>query len=88
MGDAITVSLIPDLFPLMGSEAPLLARRWEYIIGGGPLTYFADTSLLLAKHRVELVTSWEAALKKLEAWGVFCLIFLGDAAVHPTTYEV
>ena len=32
--------------------------------------------------------SWEAAKKKLEAWGVFCHVFLGDTALQPATYEI
>ena len=46
-------------------------------------TSFANISLLLAKQRVEPVTSWQAAEKQLEAWGVFCHIFLGNAVVPP-----
>ena len=42
----------------------------------------------MVKQRVDLVTSWEATEKKFEAWGVFYHVFLGDAAVHPATYEV
>ena len=65
-----------------------MAKRWDSILGGGALASFADTSLLLGKQRVEPVTSWEAAEKQIEAWGVFCHVFLGDTVVHPATYEV
>ena len=88
MVDATNVFLFPELFPSEGSEAALLARRWESIRGGGTITSFVDTSLLLEKQRVKLVTSWEAAEKQLESWGVFCHIFLGAASVQPVTYEV
>ena len=88
VGDAINVFLFPDLSPSAGSEAALLARKWDAILGGDALTSFADTSLLLAKQRVKPVTSWEAAEKQLEAWGVFCHVFLGDTAFHPATYKV
>ena len=43
--------------------------RWDAIIGGGALTSFAYTSLLLDKHSVELFTIWGAAEKQIEAWG-------------------
>ena len=85
MGYAIKVFLFPDLLLLACSESALLTRRWYAILGGRALASFADTSLLLVKNRVGLVTSWEAAEKQLEVWGVFCHVFLGDAAVHPTT---
>ena len=88
VGDAINVFIFPDLYSSAGSEAALLARRWDIILGGGALTSFSETSLLLAKQRVEPVTSWEAAKKQLESWGVFCHVFFGNADVHLATYEV
>ena len=83
VGEGINVFIFPDLSPSVGSEATLLAKRWDSILGGGALASFADTSLLLGKQRVEPVTSWEAAEKQIEAWGVFCHVFLGYADVHP-----
>ena len=88
MGDAINVLLFLDLYLLSSSEAALLVRRWDAILGGDALTSFADTSLLLTKQRIEPLTIWEAAENQLEAWGVFCHVFLGDTVVHPATYEV
>ena len=58
VGDAINIFIFPDLSPSVGSEAALLTRRWYAILGGGALISFVDTSLLLAKQRVEPVTSW------------------------------
>ena len=49
--DAINVFLFLDLYPLARSEAALIVRRWGAILGGGALTYFADTSLLLANQQ-------------------------------------
>ena len=88
MGDAINVFLFPDLSPSAGSEAALLVRRWDAILGGGALTFIAYTSLMLVKQKAEPLTSWEEAEKQLESWGVFCHVFLGDADVHPTTYKL
>ena len=61
MGDAINVLLFPDLSPSAGTEEALLARGWDAILRGGSLISFVDTSLLLAKQRVEPVKIWEAA---------------------------
>ena len=88
MGDAINVFLFPDLSPSESPKVALLARSWYAILGGGSLTSFEETSLLLAKQQVYPVTIWEAAEKQLEALGVLCHVFLEDAAVHPVTYEV
>ena len=49
MGDTINVFLFPNMLPLAGSEAALLARRWYTILVGGALTSFTDTSFLLTK---------------------------------------
>ena len=48
VGDAVNVFLFLDLSPLACSEAALLARRWDAVFGGGTLTSFADTRLLLS----------------------------------------
>ena len=88
MGDAVNIFLFPDLTPASGSKAALLAHRWDVIIGGGELTPFSETILLMERQNVVPITGWEAAAKQLEAWGVICAIFLGDTYVHPDTYEV
>ena len=88
VGYAINVFLLLYLSPLVVWESELLARRWYIMLSGGALSSFADTSLLLPRQRVEPVAIWEAAENQVEAWGVFCHSFLGDAAVHPATYEV
>ena len=63
MVDTINIFLSPGMSPLDGSEATLLAGRWDTILGGGALTSILDTILLLAKQRVEPVKSWEAEEK-------------------------
>ena len=45
--DTLNIFLCPDLSPLAGSEAALLTRKWGAILGGGTLTSFTDTSLLM-----------------------------------------
>ena len=40
MGGAINILLFPDLSPSAGSEADLLARRWDANLGEGALTSF------------------------------------------------
>ena len=47
VGDALNILLFPDLSPSAGLEAAVLTRKWGAIFGGGTLTYFADTSLLI-----------------------------------------
>ena len=55
---------------------------------GGDLTSFADKILFLEKKKMAPVTSWESASKKIEDWGMFCHVFLGDTTIYPVTYEV
>ena len=49
---------------------------------------FVDTILLMTKKKVMPIIGWEASAKTLEAWGVVCAVFLGNASVHLGTYEV
>ena len=46
-----------------------------------------DTSLLLGSRRSPPSLAGTKQYQ-LEAWGVFCTLFLGDDMVHPTTYEI
>ena len=48
--------LVPQPIPLRGSEAALLKRNWGTILGGGTLTSFADTSMLMGKKKVAPIT--------------------------------
>ena len=49
----------PDLSFLAGSEAALIIRKWDAILGGRTLTYFADTSLLMGKQKVAPIAGWD-----------------------------
>ena len=49
VGDTLDIFLFPDLSPSAGSDAALLTRKWDVILGGGTLTSFADTSLLMGE---------------------------------------
>ena len=83
VGTAFNIFLFPDLSPLAGSEAPLLTRKWGAISGGGTLTSFADTSLMMGKQKVAPIAGWDKASSQLEAWAVFCKVFLGDYGAPP-----
>ena len=88
VGDAQNILLFPDLSPLAGLEASLLTRKWDAILGGGTLTSFADTSLLMGKQKVAPIAGWDKASSQLEAWDVFCMVFLGDDGVHLAKHEM
>ena len=36
VGDSLNIFLLPNLSPLAGSEASLLTRKWDEILGAGP----------------------------------------------------
>ena len=88
VGDALNTFLLPDLFPSSGLEAALLMRKWDTILGGGTSTFFADTSLLMGQQKVTSIIGWYKSASQLEAWTVFCTVFLGYYGVHPATYEM
>ena len=63
-------------------------QKWGAILGGGTLTSFAETSLLMVKQKVAPIVAWDEAESQLEAWVVFCTFFLGEDGVHPSTYKM
>ena len=72
----------------MGLEAALLTRKWGAILGGGTLTSFTDTSLLMGKKKVAPITGCDEAASQLETWDVFCTVFPGDDSVNLATYKM
>ena len=85
VGDALNSFLFPDLPPSAGSETALLTRKWDSILGGGTLTSFAYTILLIEKQKVSPITGWDEASSQIEEWDVFCTVLLGDDGLHPAT---
>ena len=86
VGDALNIFLFLDLSPSAGSEAELLTRKLDAILGGSTLTCFLETSLLMENQKVVPVTGWYKAASQLEYWAVFFMVFLGDDRVHRATY--
>ena len=56
VGYTLNIFLFTNLYPLAGLEAALLVRKWEAILGGGILTFFADTILLVGNQKVASIT--------------------------------
>ena len=63
-------------------------RKWDVTLGGGTLTSFTDTILLIGEQKVSPITGWDKAASQLETWAVFCTVFLGDDSVHPVTFKM
>ena len=42
----------------------------------------------MGKQKVAPIAGWDEVESQLEAWAMFCTLFLGDNGVHPTTYEM
>ena len=61
LGDALGMFLFTDLYPSAGSEAYLLTQKLGAILGAGTLNSFADTSLLMGKHKVDPIAGWDEA---------------------------
>ena len=86
--DAHKILLFPDLFPSAGSKEALLTQKWDAILGNRTLTSFADTSMLMGKQKVAPIAGWDEAASQIEAWALFCTIFLGDDGGLPATCEM
>ena len=65
VGDAVNLFLFVDLSPMTGSEVAPLTRRWDAVFGGGILTSFYDTSLLLGHQKVSPVESCNKAASQI-----------------------
>ena len=61
-------------------------QKWDAILGGGTLTSFVNTSLLMEKQKFAPITGWDEVASQIEAWVVFCTVFMGDDSVHTATY--
>ena len=88
MGDALNIFLFPDLSPSSGLEAALLTRKWDDILGGRTFTYFTDTSLIMGKQKVAPIAGWDESDYQLEAWDVFCTLFLEVNGFNTATYDM
>ena len=88
VGDTLNIFLFTDLSPLAGLEAALLTRKWDAILVGSILKSFAEMILLMGKQKVTPIVVWGEAASQIEAWAVFCTVFLGDNSGHPATYEM
>ena len=86
--ETLKIFLFPNLYPSTGSEAALFTRKWDVILGGGTLTSFADTILLMGEQKVAPIAEWDEAESQIEAWAVFCTLFLGDNKVNPAAYKM
>ena len=42
----------------------------------------------MGKQKVTPISGWDKAAYQIEAWSVFCRVFLGDNRVHPMMYDM
>ena len=42
----------------------------------------------MGNQKVVPIAGWDEAASQIEAWAVFCTVFLGDDRVHPDTYDM
>ena len=67
VGDIINIFLFTDLYPLAGSEAAQLTRKWGAILGGGTLTSLTDMSIMIGKQKVNPIAGWDESASQLYA---------------------
>ena len=65
-----------------------LVRRWDTVLGGGTLTSFDGTSLIIRWYKAAPVVTWEESYPQTEAWYVLCTMCLVDVVEHPATFEM
>ena len=86
--DALNIYIFTGLSPLAGLGVALLTQEWYEILGGGTQTSFAETNLLMGNQKVAPIVGWYEAVSQLEAWPVFCTVFLEYDRAHPAIYKM
>ena len=44
--------------------------------------------MMMGKHKVSPIVGWDEVESQIEAWAMFCTLFLGYNGVHPATYNM
>ena len=57
---------------LVGVDTCLLSSQPELFT----LNSFVDISMLMGKQKVDPIAGWDEAVSQMEAWAMFCTVFL------------
>ena len=88
VGGALNIFIFPDLSLLFVLDRALLTIKWDSILRGGRLNSFADTSMMIGKQKISPTADWDEATSQLEAWSIFCTVFLGNKVKHPAPFDM
>ena len=66
VNDTVNIFQFPDLSLSAGSEASMVARRWDTSLDANTMTSYADADALMKQQRILPIVVWEAAAKILE----------------------
>ena len=58
------------------------------VLGGGTITYLADTGKLMVHQKAVTVAMWDSALKQMEVREVRCGVLLRYKSLHPSAFEM
>ena len=83
VGDVLNIFLFPDLSPIVRVKSGLPHAEVGRNLGVSTLTYVTETSILTGKEKVASIVIWDKASSQLEAWAVFCTVFLVYDGLHP-----
>ena len=78
----MNILLFTDISLSVSSEAVLVARWWDTELDSIMLTKYADTTILLQRHKVSPIGLWEGAKSMLRQWSVFLAVLLVPPKKH------
>ena len=66
VNDTVNIFQFLDLSLSSGSEASIVARKWNTDIDAKTLTSYSDAAALTKQERIPIIVGWEAAAIMLE----------------------
>ena len=88
VSNAVNIFMFPDLFLASGTEASLVARRWDTALDSNTLTFYANTAALMTKQRILKIVGWEGVANTPKQCPVLLNLILGPPALHLVVHEL
>ena len=86
--NAVNIFILPEIYLEAGTEAALVAQRWDTELHSNILMSYDQTDKMTTKQRIYPIVGWEGAAKILDQWLVLIKFILGPPEIHPALHEI